>query len=148
MKTICFTNNDLARTMGIEVGKTYKISGSMPLLIYEIIEDKKGTILTKDIDTGRINGVSVLLGRTLIPLEPKPKPKLTEQEITILKGRLAEGFIRVGRPDEYEVKWLIFENDDVEVGTTQQVDELFQFIKPDEEYSIEELLKGEQPCST
>jgi hypothetical protein len=24
MKTICFTNNDLAKAMGLEVGKTYK----------------------------------------------------------------------------------------------------------------------------
>jgi type II secretory ATPase GspE/PulE/Tfp pilus assembly ATPase PilB-like protein len=63
------------------------------------------------------------------------KPQLTETEITILKGRLAEGYTKMNRVSGGIILFNGW------VGTSK-TDTLFQFIKEGEEYSIEELLKG------
>ena len=137
MKTIYFTNNDLAKAMGLEVGKKYV--GHFPKL-----SDEEWSCVYCDDDiglqdyNGYVYGMKSFIGVELT--EIKPKPKLTEQEITILKGRLAEGFTHILR--QWGSNLIRFKNSTWNIPTTDNVSTLFVFIKNSEEYSIEELLKG------
>jgi hypothetical protein len=144
MKTICFTNNDLAKAMGLEVGKQYQdecgriytcvlVKGlgniEPPIALYDTV-DKIDRPIHMFVDEGLT--------------EVEPKPQLTEQEITILKGRLAEGCEGIYRSNS---GYILFRshrsyNQIDEYDLALSVNHLFTFVQPDEEYSIEELLKG------
>jgi hypothetical protein len=136
MKTICFTNNDLAKAMGLEVGKTYK--------------NKWGEIYTCEMVGSEIR----LYGKSKYPYlanvfvdeeltEVEPKPQLTETEITILKGRLAEGYthlyLYVNTANKKRVRYAC----DGEEPNHSYAKKTFASLKVGKEYSIEELLKGE-----
>jgi hypothetical protein len=135
MKTICFTNNDLAKAMGLEVGDEFIVKNN------DAFRGKWKVVFDNIHEEGEIKAKSYMcvyqmyhfIGEEIEKLEPQPQ--LTEQEITILKGRLAEGCKTIYRDGLY----IGFDD----FITTDYVDTLFQFIKSGEEYSIEELLKGE-----
>lgn len=147
MKTICFTNNDLAKAMGLEVGKKYKASNFADELICseELFKDGQEKQIVLGIGVGGWHFLWKFIDETLT--EVKPKPQLTEQEITILKGRLAEGYTHIKREYSSVGKGKIYFSYETVKGkyddcSNALADMMFEFIKQGEEYSIEELLKG------
>jgi hypothetical protein len=146
MKTIYFTNNDLAKAMGLEVGKQYIDDiGNKHNCIKVEADQKEGVepmIMMYDTVDKIHRPIHMLVDEELTLIEPKPQ--LTEQEITILKGRLAEGCEGIYRSNS---GYILFRshrsyNQIDEYDLALSVNHLFTFVQPDEEYSIEELLKG------
>lgn len=130
-----FTNNDLAKAMKLEVGKKYARNNK---IVYEVYE-YNGNIYLRMLDSTLVLPVSDFLGDELT--EVIETPKLTEQEITILKGRQAEGFMTIKRQGSeiYLLTLIVGRGIDMfsDAGLFQTLDEL----KP---YSIAELLKGNE----
>ena len=134
-KKILFTTNQLALAMGLEIGKKYKNSD--------------GDVFVcgmKDKDVCLYSGLGfdcqlyLFIDEELTEVDPNPQ--LTETEITILKGRLAEGYTSVLRQPNGYSGHLCFNDAGRLNSTTGNTNALFQFVKVGEEYSIEALLKG------
>ena len=136
-----FTNNDLAEKMGIEVDDIIVVSNTHSPYVCS-----KYTVVNKD-------GVIMLHSKfktidrwfymsMLIDMEwhkAKPTPKLTELEITILKGRQEEGAKSISKTaDGNFVCW----NGDL--GSIIWKRSLFTFMAVGKKYSISELLKGNE----
>lgn len=142
MKTICFTNNDLAKAMGLEENDEIVIRNDKTFNgTYKVVK-KDGVLMLYTLICGKENWFFMFL---LIDKEwhkIEPKPQLTEQEITILKGRQAEGWQYVCKKMSDELRYTSDSWAGYQSVTWARKHAPFKSLKVDEEYSIEELLKG------
>jgi hypothetical protein len=135
-KKILFTTNQLALAMGLEVGKKYKNSDGD---VFVCGMKDKDVCLYSGLGFGWQIYLFIDEELTEVKPQPQPQPQLTETEITILKGRLAEGCTKITRFGTISEDFISF---DGEVAQKLSID-LFKSLNAGEEYSIEELLKGE-----